>query len=183
MCVYGSSRQTTRGGLSPNGKVVICSSRAWEVVFALALRRVKTPGNLARLRLGAVAAIPSTVSLVTVVFGGGWRNWVQVRAVVRGGGLGTLSGCTGPSWRACIYFRRNGAAGLVRHRCSHRPMSAWTWIIATDKARELTLTMILYRSTVPVLGASYPPSSSGKSCSAPSSSSPSSSSALSSGLK
>ena len=71
MCGYGASRQITSGGLSPNGKVARGFSCAWGVVFASALRRVKTLGNPDMIGLGAVSATLDMVSLFMVVFRGG----------------------------------------------------------------------------------------------------------------
>ena len=178
MCGSGASRQNRSDGLSPNGKVAIRSSLDWGVVFALASRRVKTSRIPARIGSGSVAATPTTVSLITVGFGGGWRAWVHFREGGRGGEVGTLSDCAGPDWRACVGFHQSEVVELICRRGSRCSLSAWAWIRATDEVRALMLTMIMYRPTVPVLGASFPPSSLGNSCSASSSSSPTSSSAL-----
>ena len=102
MCGSGELRQTKSVGLSPNFKVESLSSRAWGFVFALDLRRVKTPGNPAMIGSGAVAATPAMVLLIMVGFGGGWRAWARVGEVGRGGVAGSLDGCAGPAWHACV---------------------------------------------------------------------------------
>ena len=114
----GASSHTTSGGLSPSGKVVSLSNRAWGVVCAPASMKVNTPCDPRMLRSGSVAATPATVSLV--------RTWAWVRA---GGkvvipsvwvGAGRKVGLTyllgvpaGPAWRACIGTRLSGSAGRV----------------------------------------------------------------------
>ena len=66
MCGFGASRQTTSGGLSSSRKVTSLSSRAWGVVLAHALRRVKTPKNPRTMGSGDVASTPAMVLLVQV---------------------------------------------------------------------------------------------------------------------
>ena len=63
MCVSGASMQTTSGSLYPSDKVVSLSSRAWGVVLALPLRRVKIPVNPGMLGLGSMATTLAMVSL------------------------------------------------------------------------------------------------------------------------
>ena len=172
MCGSGASRQTTSGGLSPNGKVSRRSSRNWGFVFAPASRRMKTLVNLAMLRLGAVSATLATVLLVAVVFSRGWRAWTRVGAGGRVRFTRPLSVRVGSSWRACVGYCRSGAAGLVRCGESRLSLSAWYWRRVMDNARPMMLSIILSRSTVPGPGASCPPTTPGKSCSGSSFSSP-----------
>ena len=66
-------------------------------MFAPDLSRVRTPGNPAMLGLVDVASTLSTVSLVTVGFGWGWRAWDWVGVSRRGGVVGSLVGRAGPA--------------------------------------------------------------------------------------
>ena len=102
MCRSGASRNTTSGGLSPNNKMTMRSRRTCMLVFGPDSRRVKIPRNLESAGSSAVAATLATVSLIALIFCGGWRDWVRVGAGVRGRGegFGALAGCDSPDWHA-----------------------------------------------------------------------------------
>ena len=170
MCSSGASRQSESGGLYPNGKVAICSSRVWGIVFFPASRRAKILGYLDRLVSGAVDTTRTRCILSQwyLAEGGG----IGPGLGQEGGGEGTIYGCAGPAWRACVGWRRSGAAGMVRRGSSRFSMYAWTWIRAMDNARALMLARVLYTLAVPGPGASFTPLSSGNYSSASSSPSP-----------
>ena len=114
MCSSGDSKHTSTRGLSPNGKVTILSCLVLEVVFCLASRSLNMDGKPASAELGAIAATPSMVYLITLIFCGGWRAWGAVWGRRGGGGIITLAGCARPAGRACIGCLKSGSVHLFR---------------------------------------------------------------------